>query len=323
MTRVGVVFTGGTISMKEDPKAGGNVPALDGAAILARTPGLDAIADIEVVDRGWTPSSHFTFADVFGIAGSIRELLAKPDIDGCVVVQGTDVIEETAFFWDLVVGGEKPVVVTGSMHTASDDGYDGPANMRDAVTLAASPDARDRGVLVVMSGGIGAADSIVKVHSSGLDAFEPMERGPIADTTLAPRGRARRHVEATRAAERIHLITAHIGMDGSLVDAALAAGPVDGFVIAATGSGNTTPLLLDACRRAMDAGVPVVVASRCAFGGFIPAYAFPSGGVTWIRAGALAAGTLSAPKARIALALGIGAGLDREGLSNLLGGPPP
>ena len=104
VARVAVVFTGGTISMGFDPVAGGNVPTLDGAAILARTPGLDAIADVVPIDRGLTPASHFTFADLLTLGRVIQEALDDEAIDGVVVVQGTDTIEETAFAWDLVAG---------------------------------------------------------------------------------------------------------------------------------------------------------------------------------------------------------------------------
>src|SRR5262245_1673080 len=101
--------------MRHDPAAGGNVPALDGAAILARTPGPDAIAEVEAIDRGLTPASHFTFATLIEIAGQLRARLAEPDVDGAVVVQGTDTIEESAFAWDLLLDGPKPVIVTGAM----------------------------------------------------------------------------------------------------------------------------------------------------------------------------------------------------------------
>ena len=84
MARVAVVFTGGTISTAFDPVAGGNVPTLDGAAILARTPGLDAIADVVAIDRGRTPASHFTFDHLLGIAAVLRETLTDPSIDGAV-----------------------------------------------------------------------------------------------------------------------------------------------------------------------------------------------------------------------------------------------
>ncbi len=104
--RVAVVFTGGTISTAFDPDAGGFVPSLDGAAILARTPGLDAIAEVVAIDRGRTPASHFSFATLLEIAADLRAALADPTIDGAVVVQGTDTIEETAFAWDLVLDGQ-------------------------------------------------------------------------------------------------------------------------------------------------------------------------------------------------------------------------
>ena len=113
MARVAVLFTGGTISMRFDPAAGGNVPTLDGAAILARTPGLDAIAEVLPIDRGMTPASHFTFDDVLRLGVDLQAALADPAIDGAVVVQGTDTIEETSFAWDLVLRSSKPVVVTG------------------------------------------------------------------------------------------------------------------------------------------------------------------------------------------------------------------
>ena len=138
MRRVAAIFTGGTISMRVDPALGGNVPSLDGAGILAATPGLERIAEVEVVDLGRTPASHFTFDQLFEIAAAIRTAQADPAIDGVVVVQGTDVLEETAFFWDLILEADVPVVVTGAMRSASDPGYDGPSNLRDAFAAAAS-----------------------------------------------------------------------------------------------------------------------------------------------------------------------------------------
>jgi L-asparaginase len=137
---------------------------------------------------------------------------------------------------------------------------------------------------------------------------------------VARRRGPRRHVAATSAAERVRLITAHVAMDGSLLDAAVAAGS-DGLIVEATGAGNTTGALLDAAARAMERGIPVVLTTRCPAGAAGGAYAFRGGGATWIRAGAMLAGTLTGPKARIALALGLGAGLPRDDLAALLAGP--
>ena len=322
--RVSVIFTGGTISMRLDPVAGGNVPSLTGAEILARTPGLGAIAELVSIDLGRTPASHFTFEGLFEIAAAIRAAQADPAIDGVVLVQGTDVIEETAFFWDLVLDGPTPVIVTGAMRSASEPEDDGPANLRDAVTCAADPQLRGQGVVVVLAGSIDAADDATKTHATALDTFRSLNDGPLGrvgpdGVTIARLRGTRRHVEATSAAGRVRLITAHVAMDGSLLEAAVAAG-ADGLVVEATGAGNTTGALLDAAILAMAERIPVVLTTRCPAGAAGTGYAFRGGGATWIRAGAMLAGTLTGPKARIALALGLGAGLEGDELADLLAG---
>jgi L-asparaginase len=327
MPRVAIVFTGGTISMGYDPAAGGNVPLLDGAALLERTPGLASVADVVAVDRGRTPASHFRFADLLELGGILGEQLADDAIDGLCVVQGTDTIEETSFAWDLLARSSKPVVVTGAMRASHETPYDGPGNLRDAVAVAAAPAARDLGVVVVLAGTIEPADDVTKMHTTALDAFRSPNVGSLGrvvdgDVRLARARGPRRALATDRAAERVHLVTAGISTDGALLDAALATG-ADGIVVAATGSGNTHPGLLAAAERAMAEGIPVVLASRCPSGAVGSAYAFPGGSATWTRAGAIPAGTLCAVKARVALALGLGAGLDREGLARLLADPLP
>jgi L-asparaginase len=325
VSAVAVIFTGGTISMQADPVAGGNVPTLDGAAILARTPGLDEIAEVVAIDRGLTPASHFTFPDLFGLAAAVEDALRDGRVDGCVVVQGTDTIEETSFFLDLVLTTSKPVVVTGAMRSASQPGYDGPANLRDAVRCAAAPTLRNQGVVVVLASSIDASDDVTKTHASSLETFRSLNLGPLgrveADRVVVLRRRAgRRHVATQRAAERVHLVTAHVAMNGSLVDAAVGSG-ADGFVVEATGAGNTSRFLLEACSRAIAAGLPVALTTRCPAGQASAGYAFPGGGATWVNAGAMLAGYLGGPKARVALALGIGAGLDHRELAGLLADP--
>jgi len=322
--RVVVIFTGGTISMRHDASAGGNVPSLSGEDILARVPGAADLAEIVPIDLGRTPASHFEFDGLFEIAARIRDAQADPEVTGVVVVQGTDVLEETAFFWDLVLDGPSPVVVTGAMKAASDADDDGPANLRDAIRCATIEELRGQGVMVVLAGSIDAADDVTKTHATGLDTFRSLNDGPLGRVdadgiTMTRRRGPRRQVTATRAATRVRIITAHVAMDGALIDAAVAAG-CDGLVIEATGAGNTSAAVLEAGTRAMAAGVPVVLTTRCAAGAAGPIYAFRGGGATWVRAGAMLAGTLSGPKARICLALGLGAGLDRPALAALLAG---
>lgn len=325
MARVAVIFTGGTISTVYDPIAGGNVPVLDGEAILERTPGLDEIADVIAIDRGRTAASHFTFPQLLDIANSLTQSLSDSSIDGAVVVQGTDTIEETSFFWDLVLRGPKPIVVTGAMLASDVPGFDGPTNLRNAVRVAAAANMRDAGVAVCLAGTIEPADDVQKLHATALDTFRSPNRGPLGRVgeggveVYRPRG-ARRHVTTDRAADRVYLVTATVATDSTLLNAAIAAG-ADGIVVAATGSGNTDPALLAAAERAIGAGIPVALASRCPGGRATAGYAFPGGGTNWLRAGALPVGHLCALKVRVAMALGIGAGLDGAGLTALLADP--
>lgn len=327
MPRVAVIFTGGTISMLPDPLTGAAVPSLDGAAIIARTPGLGDIAELVSVDWGLVPASHLSFDQVLGLArrleGMLSGAVAGP-IDGAVVVQGTDTIEETAFCFDLLVPTERPVVVTGAMRNAGDSEWDGAANLRDAVAVAAGPSAAGQGTLVVIAGRVLPGDDAMKRHASALDAFEAPNVGALGrvdDGVVALEGwrRPRRRLASIpeHAAEPVHLVTATIGMDGAVLRALRATEP-RGFVVAATGSGNTHPDLLAAAAEAMESGIPVVHATRCHAGSATGAYGFPGGGRAWLDAGAIPCGSLSAPKARACLALGLGAGLDDAALRALL-----
>ncbi len=246
-----------------------------------------------------------------------------------MIVQGTDAIEETSFCFDLLHGRREPVVVTGAMRSASQPGYDGPGNLGDAVRIAASAAAReaDLGCVVVLDGSIDAADDVTKTHASAFDTFRSLNRGPLGrvdgERVVLTQARGpRRQVATERAAPRVFLVTATVATDGAPIAALHGAG-ADGIVVAATGAGNTDPSLLAAAEAAMADGIPVAVVTRCSAGAAGTGYAFPGGGATWARAGALFAGHLSGPKARIALALGIGASLDHDGLARLLADPAP
>jgi L-asparaginase len=323
--RVAVIFTGGTIAMLPDPLTGAAVPTLDGAGILARTPGLGAIAELEAIDWGLVPASHLRFSQILEIGALIAETSARSDIGGIVVVQGTDVLEETAWAWDLLHTAATPVAVVGAMRNAADADYDGPANLADAVRVATETRLRGQGVVVVMAGLILPADDVTKTDSQALDTFQALDTGPLGrvhdGVVVLERDRGPRRTLAeppAAAAEPVTLLTAVVSTDGHLLRAAVEQG-ARGIVVEATGSGNTDPDLLAAAVEAMAADVPVVLTTRCASGAVGPLYGFPGGGRSWQESGAILAGTLSGPKARVALALGLGAGLERAGLGRLLG----
>jgi L-asparaginase len=322
-----VIFTGGTIAMLPDERIGGAaVPSLRGSDVLGRTPGLARIAQLEAVDWGLVPASHLRFSQLLEIGALIGHATSRDDIAGVVVVQGTDVLEETAFAWDLLPLGDTPVVVVGAMRNAGEPDYDGPRNLADALRVAVDPRLRGQGVVVVMDGLILPADDAVKTDSQALDTFQAPNVGALGRVVdgrvLVARARGTRRVlpdVPAHAAEPIALLSAVVSTDGDLLRAAVAGGAV-GVVVEATGSGNTDPDLLAAAVEAMAQGVPVVLTTRCGSGAVGPFYGFPGGGRTWQEAGAIMAGSLSGPKARVALALGMGAGLDRPALDVLIGG---
>ena len=298
--------------MRPDASAGGLRPTLSGAEILALVDGLDAIAEVEAVDWGRIPASHIDFATIVELATVIQGLLARPDIDGVVVVQGTDSIEETAFAFDLLLPIDKTVVVTGAMRDASVADYDGPRNILDAVALAARSDPPGSGVTVVMGGAAIGAEAAVKAHATAMDAFRRRE-----DAAEHPWRRIGRIPDQAAAVEDVHLVVATTGMNGSLVRGIADTRP-RGLVVAATGSGNTHPDLLAAATELTSAGTVVALTTRAAGGTVTPIYAFAGGGATWQRAGALMS-RLDGLKTRIAVGLGLAAGMGRDEIAQLIG----
>ena len=318
MPRVAVIFTGGTIAMRSDPESSGNVPTLRGDDLLATVPELAEIAEIEPIDWGLVPASHLSFAQVLDIGRVVAAQLERPEIDGAVVVQGTDVIEETAFAWDLLPMPAKPVVVVGAMRSASQDGYDGPENLRNAVVAASDPDLAKLGVVVAMAGELHGADDVRKTHTHAYATFQSPNAGRlglVADgqVTLL---RRRRPVRLPRlpdhAALPVPILTAVLDDAPELSSA----DPV-GLVVAAAGGGNTPVSYLELARALIERGLPVVLTTRCPTGRVKPGYAFAGGSSQWWEAGALFSGTLDTLKARILVALGRGAAMSSEELAVL------
>jgi L-asparaginase len=321
--RVAVVFTGGTISMKPDAGAGGAVPTLSGKQIIARTPGLEKVADVEAIDWGLVPASHLDFGRLLELARLLEDTLAREDLAGAVLVQGTDTIEETAFAFDLLLRSDKPLVLTGAMRNAAEEDYDGPRNLTDAVRCSAAPELRGQGTVVVLDGRIIGADQVQKTHATALDAFRSRDGqslGTIEGATVSLHarrdGRPRLPLVPSAAVENVHLLTVTTGMDGALLRLLGPSRPA-GVVVAATGAGNTPPDILAAARELMESGTVVCLTTRCPSGSVAPAYGFPGGGAQWQRAGVILS-PLDGPKCRVALALGIAAGLGEAELRWIL-----
>jgi L-asparaginase len=311
-----ILFTGGTISMRHDPSIGGAIPTLSGRDILAATRGIEEVADFEVEEWGAYPGPHMTVERMWALRNRIAEHLERPEVDGVVVTHGTDTLEESAYLNARTIASEKPIVFTGAMRTASDLGWDGPSNVIDAVRVAASEESRGYGVMVTISGRVFAGLDVTKAHTHLLDAFESPGLGPIGviddgdvifRRALPP---APAVVVPPAPAGPVDIIPAFAGADARLVEASLQTAL--GIVIAAMGRGNVPPDMVPGIERWLNAGKPVVIASRALRGRVGRTYGYPGGGRRLHDLGVVFAGPRRPQQARIdvMLALGVGMGID-------------
>jgi len=306
------LFTGGTISMRHDAAAGGNVPALDGAALLAEVPALAGLGPMTTEDWERLPAVHRTPALMWALRSRIAELVATPGITGVVVPHGTDTLAEMAYLVGRTVDPAVPVILTGAMRTSSQPAWDGPGNLLDAARVARDPGARGRGALVVFGGRILDGLEAAKVHTSDPDAFGTPHGQPLGWVGEGvvhwdvPPGPRREPVVADGLAFRVATIVPELGDDGTLLD--LARTRFDGVVLLGYGRGNIPPGAVPAIERWLDEGKPVVLASRQPCGEVGADYAFPGGGASLVRRGVLLAGRRTPGQARLELMLSLAAG---------------
>jgi L-asparaginase len=307
-----LLFTGGTIAMRPDKEAGGNVPALDGNALLKRISGMQAIAPIEVEDWGPYPSSHLDLPRLWSLRERVREILALPDTTGVVIAHGTDTLEETAYLLARTLPRGRPIVLTGAMRTADHLAWDGGDNLRGAVTVAAAPEAQGRGTMVAFAGNVLDGLDAVKFETSDLDAFESayskpfgvVQPGKVVFTAPPPApkfGMSPRELSA-----KVALFAMTAGDDGAMLDRSL--GEYHGAVVIAFGEGNVPPAAAEAIGRWLAAGYPVVIASRCRRGQASASYAYEGGAAQLVAAGATLAGPRSPSQAWMELTIALSAG---------------
>jgi L-asparaginase len=314
---VHVLFTGGTISMRIDPGTGAAVPALSGSEIVSRVQGLRREAHLTLEDYARLPGPHVTPHWMWRLKDRVARLLADPAVDGVVLTHGTDTLEETAFLFDLVLDGPKPVVFCGAMRTVSEPGWDGPANLMAAVRTAVHPEGRGRGVLVAVGEEVHSAREATKWHTHNLAAFRS-PRGPVGIVEregirfVRPPFR-RPPLPARRLVADVDLHTMAAGVDDRLIRASLER-RARGLVIEATGCGNVPPAVLPGLRAALVASVPVVLVSRCPEGRVAPVYGYEGGGQTLRDMGLIFASDLPGPKARVQLMVALGVTRDRDRL---------
>ena len=296
--------------MRVDPALGAAVPALGGKEILATVDHLDPSIRIRTYDFGQYPGPHMTPAIMWDLAHLVRRFLADPAIDGVVITHGTDTLEETAYFLELLIDSPKPVVFTGSMRNASELGYDGPANLRDAIAVAACPAAQGLGVLVCLNEQILAASEATKTHTEEAGTFQSPNFGPLGivdmgKVLLYRRPIFRRHVPATQLVGPIDLFKMYTGADDRFLRYAVDTG-ARGLVIEALGRGNVPPAVVPGIAYAREKGLPVVLTSRALRGRVLDAYGYEGAGKRLRQLGVIFADHLNSQKARLKLMLVLG-----------------
>ncbi|MEP7342991.1 MAG: asparaginase [Acidobacteriota bacterium] len=310
--RLATFFTGGTISMRIDPATGGAIPMLSGEEIIAQVPGLNDIAEFDLINFDRLPGPHWTPQRMMELANAIREKLNDDSIAGAVVTHGTDTLEETAYFLDLVLATDKPVVLIGAMRNSSELSWDGPENLYAAVRVAIDPQSGGLGVVVAMNSQIISATEATKTHTESTDTFQSRDFGPLGfvdkDRVIVMRRPfEREHIMTDAIETHVDIIKMFIGANDRFINFAIDDG-ARGLVIEGLGRGNVTVAALPAIQRAIDAGLPVVITSRCPRGRVLDTYAYEGAGKQLRRMGVILGGMLPSHKARIKLMLALGAG---------------
>lgn len=302
--------------MRIDSQSGGPIPALSGEEILARVDGIDEIAQCVPINFSLLPGPHMTPPKMLELAHCVGKQLSDERILGVVVTHGTDTLEETAYLHDLVLRSDKPVIFVGAMRNSSELSWDGPANLRSAVRVAADPNTRELGVLVVMGDQLLSAAEAAKTHTEALDTFQSRDFGPLGivdkDRIIVARRPVKREYLATdRLEERVDIIKLAAGVDGRFINFAVDDG-ARGLIVEGLGRGNVPIATLPAIERALKRGIPLVITSRCPRGRVLDTYAFEGAGKQLKRMGVILGGLVPSHKARIKLMLLLGAGYNLE-----------
>lgn len=290
---------------------GGIAPGLTAEQLLASVPGLGQVAELYVITKQGLPSASLSLS---GIAALAREIdaLYEQGVHGVVVVQGTDTIEETAFLLDILVQGNRPLVVTGAMRGPAMPGADGPANLYAAVLVAASSSAAHMGALVVLNDQIHAARFVHKAHTHLPSAFTSPGAGPVG---VVVEKRARFHFRLPASIKYsvgpsfecapVALVKVALGENAWMLDKLLEL-EYGGVVVEGVGAGHVSANVVSSLER-LASVKPVVLSSRIYGGGSLTeTYGYAGSEIDLLGRGLISGGFLSGVKARLLLSVLLG-----------------
>ncbi len=310
MNKILVVFTGGTFSMKIDEKTGGAVPFFHGEELIEMIPQSRELADVEIYNFGIRPGPHMTPELMLELSKVIQKEINRDDIHGIIVTHGTDTLEETAYFLDLTVKTEKPIVVIGAMRTSSEPDWDGPRNLLDAMYIINEKNSRGMGVLVCLNGEINAASEVTKTHTENMETFRSLDFGALG---FVERGRVIYNrlpkkleiIETDKIDSNVDLLKVYAGMDDKFFRFSADSG-AHALVVEALGVGNVPPAAFEGIEYVVNKGIPVVLVSRCPAGETLDIYGYPGAGKWLKKLGVIFSEYLNGQKARIKTIIALG-----------------
>ena len=300
---------------------GGAVPHFSGNDLMLLMPEIRKLANISIFDFGKYPGPHMTPELMLKLSQNIKNELSSNKYNGVVITHGTDTLEETAYFLDLTIKTDIPIVLTGSMKNSSDPDWDGPRNLSDSILICLNKNSYNLGVLVCLNGEINAASEVTKTHTDNIETFHSLDFGKLG---FVEKGRVIFNrlprklevIETEKIVTNVDLIKCYAGMDDKFFRFSANSG-IAGMVVEAMGVGNVPPKAFDGIKHVVDKGIPVVLVSRCPAGETLDIYGYPGAG-KWLHAiGVIFSDYLNGQKARIKLIVALGKTKNLNELQNL------
>ncbi|MBG9915507.1 asparaginase [Bacillus sonorensis] len=304
--KVALITTGGTIASRKTESGRLAAGAISGTE-LAEICKLPEDVQVDVYPTFQLPSMHITFQDLLQLKSAIEKVFEDDTYDGAVVTHGTDSLEETAYFLDLTIRDDRPVVVTGSQRAPEEQGSDAYTNIRHAVYTACSKEIRGAGTVVVFNERIFNARYVKKVHASNLQGFDVFGFGYFGiidnDKVYVYQKPLRRDVhQLKKSLPVVDIIKSYLDADGKFIRAAVQEGAA-GIVLEGVGRGQVTPKMVADIEAALQKGVHIVVTTSAEEGQVYTTYDYAGSSYDLVKKGVILGKDYDSKKARIKLAV--------------------
>jgi L-asparaginase len=319
MKKIAIITTGGTIAMAHDPVLG-VLPSDTINKKLNDIPQLNNIAETKLIEFSNIPSPHITPKHMLELSKLVNKIIKQDDFDGVVITHGTDTLEETAYFLDLTIDVNKPVVLTAAMRNWNEPSTDGPLNLIASVRVACSNASIREGVLVCLNDEIHAAREVTKTYTSNVATFDSPGYGPLGvvdedQVIFFRKSLVRMHIKSDNIEDKVALIKTYTGDDGSIIKMLPELG-YKGVVVEGFGRGNVPERVAEALFELVDKNIPVIVVSRCFKGRVLGVYGYKGGGANLKKHGIILGQEISGPKARIKLTVVLGKTKNLDSIRN-------